>query len=216
MCNYVIPNMKNIIILVILIMVLSGLSAQHPWELEKNEQEIKVWTRKIESSSIKEFKLEATINENIETVISGLIDLGQLPQWYSYISKVSIDTIIENKRARYCIIFDLPWPVRDRYAEIEAQINLTRDKALIDIKAFQGSREHIEGYVRVLVLRAGYVLEKTGDKTTKIIHTGHMEPAGLIPAWLANSGVSDGPFDSISKLKTRLPLYRGKELPIKY
>lgn len=208
--------MKNILGIYVLIFCSTIISGQANWSLEKNNDDIKVWTKEVANSSINEFKLEAIINENIETVVAALIDLEQLNQWYSYISEVKVDTVLGTNRAQYYITFDLPWPVRDRYAEVDAHINMSSNKAEIFLKAFDGKIKSKKGLVRVLVMTATYLIEKKGNNKTYLLHTGHMEPAGLIPAWLANSGVSDGPYNSISQLKNRLHKYRGKELPIKY
>ena len=166
-------------------------------------------------SDIKEFKMETIIDESLNTIIAGLIDLNKLSDWYMYINEVRVDTVIGSNRAQYFMVFDLPWPVRDRYAEIDASMELTADGAKVDLKAFDGDVKENDGMVRVLVMRAGYNIEKLSEDQTKIVHTGHMEPAGYIPAWLANSGVSDGPLESFTRFKEVLPKYRGVAIPIK-
>ena len=207
--------MKSILIITISFICVSVSISQDSWELEKDDNDIKVWTRVLDDSAIKEFKMEAIINENLNTVIAGLIDLNKLSDWYMYIYEVRVDTVIGSNRAQYFMVFDLPWPVRDRYAEIDASIELTPDGAVVNLTAFDGKVKEKDGMVRVLVMRAKYNIEKLSKNQTKIIHTGHMEPSGYIPAWLANSGVSDGPLESFSKFKEVLPKYRGVAIPIK-
>lgn len=208
-------NMKTFLIVVITFICVSVSNSQSNWELEKDENKIKVWTRDCVGSKIKEFKMETIIDENLNTVVAGLIDIDKLSDWYMYINQVRVDTIIGNNRVQYFMVFDLPWPVRDRYAEIDASITLNENGAQVSLKAFDGSVKENEGMVRVLVMRASYNIQKINELQTKIIHTGHMEPAGYIPAWLANSGVSDGPIESFTRFKNVLPKYRGVAIPIK-
>lgn len=207
--------MKSILIIAISFICVSISTSQESWELEKDENSIKVWTRAMADSDIKEFKMETIIDESLNTIIAGLIDLNKLSDWYMYINEVRVDTVIGSNRAQYFMVFDLPWPVRDRYAEIDASMELTADGARVDLKAFDGDVKENDGMVRVLVMRAEYNIQKLNGNQTKITHTGHMEPAGYIPAWLANSGVSDGPLESFTRFKEVLPKYRGVAIPIK-
>ncbi len=189
------------------------LTSQESWTLSKDEHQIKVWTRPCEGSAIKEFKMEAVMEESQETVIATLIDIPNITEWYMYVSEVNIDSIIGNNRAKYLILFDLPWPVRDRFVDTDARIEMQDGIAKVSITASKNGRKEYKGNVKVSVMRASYEIKALSENQTLVTHYGHMEPAGLIPAWLANSGVSDGPLESFLAFRKRMHLYRDTKIP---
>ncbi len=205
--------MRLIVILCIIFVNNFVISGQSSWTLAKDQDNIKVWTRPCEGSAIKEFKMEAVMDESQESVIATLIDIPNITEWYMYVSEVHVDSIIGNSRAKYLIVFDLPWPVRDRYVDTDATIEMQDGVAKVTITAYDAGRSGYKGNVKVSVMRAAYEIKAINEKQTLITHYGHMEPAGLLPAWLANSGVSDGPLESFIAFRERIPHYRDTKIP---
>ena len=55
--------------------------AEETWKLEKNKNEIKVWTRKPVNSSLKEFKSITSVNSALDKVVSYFRNYKSFDKW---------------------------------------------------------------------------------------------------------------------------------------
>ena len=65
---------KSILSILLLFLLIVPVFSQEKWKLEKDKDGIKVWTRKVENTKLKESKVSAVINAPIEKVVDFLRD----------------------------------------------------------------------------------------------------------------------------------------------
>ena len=83
--------MKRIYFILILIFgCANSLFASESWELEKDEDGIKVYTRMTDKSDVKEFKAVTTINADKIKIGNIITNVGNYISWYPDVSKSSV------------------------------------------------------------------------------------------------------------------------------
>ncbi|MBK8353127.1 MAG: hypothetical protein IPL21_16145 [Saprospirales bacterium] len=179
------------------------LTAQEKWKLEKDKDGIKVWTRKIENTKLKESKVTGIVNANIEKVIDLLRD-------YKNHEKISYKVDIGSGK--------LVKKVSDNefYTYITASAPLIKRRDLIThftIKPDASGAYYIvaeaapklmpenENNVRIHKMKATWKISPISENKTEIIEQAFTDPAGTIPDLLVNISSVDAPFYMMTKMR---------------
>jgi hypothetical protein len=187
---------------------------QSQWELQKDENNIKVWTKDVEGSSFKEFKAETTLKTSLENIVSVFLDIPNMSKWYDRVEKVTLHEKITDLEAIYIIDFALPWPVKDRISSVRAKLTYEPGQQKVFVHtAYEPNVIKETDKVLVTKMYSEWILTEQENKTVHIFHKGFMDPEGSLPAWIANAGVKDGPIQSITNLEKILPEYRNQQVP---
>jgi len=206
--------MKNFLsgLLILFIICLSANGAigqEYNWEYEKTSEGIVVWTRTIEDNNFKAYKLEATLDASLKSTLALLSDLEKMTEWYDRVSKLKIIDQINPKEAKYYLEIGLPWPVKDRYAIAQCKFDIIHDKkAILEVWLVDEDIKKETSKVKMSQLSSRWILEEKTEGITSIIQTGHMDPAGSLPAWLTNRGITESPIKSIKAMRKRVKDYR--------
>jgi len=196
--------MFNRIIISIFILILSytiGIS-QDKWELAKEENNIKVYTRKIEGEKFKEIRINTKVKSSLNAIMAAFDDTDGHKEWVykspeSYtVEKIDDTTLI------YYIKSDLPFPAHDRDLVIKYSWSQDPDTKIIHTqsKGVIGKVEEYDSSIRVTDFVSTYKLEPRNDGWVDIEYYAKMDPAGKLPAWLVNMAVTTGPTKTMQKL----------------
>jgi len=179
---------------------------QTDWELVKQASGIQVYTRRILGSEYKEFKAKVAINTSLNDLLTFIKQtqdcswqykcLNSLPLSGGYIYKLS----------------ELPWPLSNRYTvmkinETQSLKNKTYTLQLTNIpsdllpKAIQKQLPKLDGTVQMRTSDGYWQFDLNQLPLIYITHQMHGDPAGVIPASLANLGVINAAFVTLHKLK---------------
>lgn len=194
---------KKLLLLIVLINTSVLCLAQRKWQLIKNEDGIKVYTRRSDSEKFKEVRADFELKASEDQLIALLKNVSRHKQW-SYgtkkaylISKKNTDTLI------YYSEVSLPWPLSNRDLVIELSFKKdTLNKTLfIQAKSIPGILSEKPNLVRVPFSLASWEVRVMPDKLLRIQYTLSTDPGGTLPAWLVNFAASVGPYNSFEKLK---------------
>ncbi|MCI5058750.1 MAG: START domain-containing protein [Flavobacteriales bacterium] len=186
-------------IISVLILIYSFTSVAQDWELEKDKEGIKVYTRLEPGNDLKSFKGVAYTNASISDIYQILLDAGNVKDWAFSI----IESELLEKGKNYFIYyteFDSPWPVDNRDFVLKADIKESSSEQFrIEHNYIPNKKAEKDGIVRVKKTNLIWSAQKT-EKGTKLTYQGYSDPGGTIPTWLANSSVVDSPFYSLKNL----------------
>ena len=106
------------------------------------------------------------------------------------------------------IDFELPWPVADRISAVRAVLNHDpiSNEVTVNTKYEKGIITDSDRLV-VTEMHSEWILTPVEGGYVDIYHKGYMHPAGSLPAWIANSGVKEGPIKTLTALMKILPSY---------
>ncbi|HYF68727.1 MAG TPA: hypothetical protein VD884_11350 [Ohtaekwangia sp.] len=116
--------MKSILTVALAVLLYSNSHAQD-WELVKDKNGIKVFTRESEHSPIKAFRVVSTFETPHETILGVLLNISSYPEWYDHCKRTK--TILHDQEAvTYYMEISMPLPFDNRDAVYKLEI--TRDK----------------------------------------------------------------------------------------
>lgn len=194
---------KKLPLLIVLVCMSSLSFSQETWQLIKDEDGIKVYTRRQDNEKFKEVRADFELNASEDQLIGMLQDISHHKDW-SYgtkrtflVSKKSNDTLV------YYSEVSLPWPLsnRDLVIELSVKKDTVNKTLLIQAKSIPGILPVNPGLVRVPFSLALWNVNVLPNKSLKIQYIFRTDPGGALPAWLVNFAASVGPYNSFHKLK---------------
>jgi hypothetical protein len=181
--------------------VVTGTWAEAPadFALDKDKNGIKVYTRKIEGSSLKEFKGVTSIKTSLTSLVALMDDTEALTKWLHNCSAAKlVQGMNYFERITYTVI-NAPWPVSDRDTVTYSKIVQDPKSKIITIylKGVPDKYPKQGGKVRVPALKGfwQFIPNKSGFVT--VIYQVHSDPGGSIPDAIANSTATDIPYNTL-------------------
>ncbi len=175
--------------------------AQENWKPVKGEDGIKVYTKHDPGSDYKAFKAEMQVRCKIESIVEVLKNSESINNWIVNCKGVKLLKTDDNDQYYY-IETSLPFPFKNRDMVYHFQyiaINSEQEKVIVT-----GIPEYIppkEGIVRLAMANGYWLLTSIDSSMTSITYQMHVEPGGLIPAWLANPFIVNVPFSTFKELR---------------
>ncbi len=186
---------------------MTGLS-QSDWQLEKETNDIRVYLKDTEGNAFKSYRVETTYDARLETVLAVLMDIPNITSYYTTIYDVQDIVDYSPVHADYLLYFQMPWPLKNRFARVESFVEVREDGSVL-VSTHQIPTTHTEAsLVRVADMRSTWLLEKEQEETTRVIHSGFMDPGGNVPAWLSKKGTIDHTYNAVRNMRTVLPNYK--------
>jgi len=181
--------------------LVAGSWAEAPadFALDKDKNGIKVYTRKIEGSSLKEFKGVTSIKTSLTSLVALMDDTDALTKWLHNCSAAKlVQSMNYYERITYTVI-NAPWPVSDRDTVSYSKIVQDPKSKVITIylKGMADKYPKQSGKVRVPAMKDfwQFIPSKSGYVT--VIYQLHSDPGGSIPDAIANSTATDIPYHTL-------------------
>ncbi|MBC7384216.1 MAG: START domain-containing protein [Bacteroidia bacterium] len=202
-----------------LILWVISLRAQEPgpWQLVRDDQGLKIYTRTTTGSELKEIKARMLLNSSLSTVVAIINDFESYTYWVYKCSEARLLKSVGDSDMCYYHVIDAPWPMEDRDAI--SRFLITQNKHTLELKiTAQGLPGYIpkkEGFTRLPKSNTVWTLTPIGPNLIQLEYVLIFDPGGELPAWLTNMFITDGPFQSLINLKLRVPepKYRGASYP---
>jgi len=176
-----------------------------PWEVKKNENGIKVATRKADGYAVEEFKAETTIDIPLTEAIKILKDVPHYKKWMYRLLKAEIVKELSPDSKIIYMKIDLPWPAEDRDMYIQMTERVNMEKGI-----YESINTGIEGYpktdcIRMTNVKFAWILTSREDdkNKTQVIYTSKGDPEGKLPSWICNLGNVENPYQCLYNLRFR-------------
>jgi carbon monoxide dehydrogenase subunit G len=176
-------------------------SAQVNWKLVQEEDGIKVYTKHESGSEYKAFKAEMKVSCKIENIVEVLKNSESINNWIVNCKGVKL-LKTDNNNQYYYIETSLPFPFKNRDMVYHFQF-IEIDSRQVKVTV-TGMPEYIptkEGIVRLTKANGYWLLNSIDATTTAVTYQMHVEPGGLIPAWLANPFIVNVPLSTFKELR---------------
>lgn len=180
------------------------------WVLRKNKNGIAVYTRYAAGSNLKEIRVIDTVKSSLSGIVALLLDTKNYPTWVYRCSEYKTLKLINDQEQYNYELINVPWPFSDRDVVTDSKItqdSLTKAVTINTIVAPNYLPE-AHGIVRIKQYHSVYILTKLVSGKIRIDYTGYADPGGNIPAWLINSNIVTGPYNSTLSMNNRLPQYQ--------
>lgn len=178
-------------------------AGQYNWKLSKEKDGIKVYQSELEHSSYKAIKVECTLEGNYEKLIAVLNNVSGQKEWVYHNKTAYVLKQINPYEFYYYTEASLPWPMSNRDAVVHLKMDrdsLNRFLKITSVSVPDYISEK-SGKVRVTKSTISWNVTMPTTKTINIIYVFEAEPGGSIPAWVANTFVEKGPYETFKKLE---------------
>ena len=186
------------------------------WELKDDRDGIAVYTGNVGGSKFKALKVSCTFNATLSQMVEALMDVDRTPEWLFHTAGCFIVKQITPADLYYYSVVEIPWPVSNR--DFVSHLKVSQDPAsrvvTIDANCVEGMVAAKANMVRVTYSTGKWILAPVGGNQVKLTYTIHADPGGSIPAWLSNLFITQGPLQSIEKLRgfIQQPTYKNARL----
>lgn len=174
------------------------------WDLEKEEEDLqlKIYTREVAGSNLREFKGEMTAKTTLSTLAALLLDDKSAPKWMHQCEKFEVVEQMDAQNAIIYFVNGAPWPVSDRDAVVSSSMIQDPETLVVraEIFALTDRLPEDDDYVRIPKMKGFWSFTPKDNGEVFITYQVHAEPGGSLPAWLANSVVVDTPYNTMSNM----------------
>jgi hypothetical protein len=181
------------------------------WELKKDKDGIKLYTRAEEGYSLKAVKAETVFNASLETCVAVLRDIDHLIELFPDCSKVLKVKQDETSQIHY-LQLKAPWPVTDRDGAfgLEYSYNAVEKTVTVAARMVAGAHPEQAGFVRLNKGTGTWKFKRIDATHTSLEYYYLGDPGGSIPAWVANSVIEESPYRMLQNFHRLVKLERYK------
>ncbi len=198
--------MKNFIfspLILLILFFLPGKLQSQQWEFAREKDGITISTRPEAGSHYKAFKGEVELHASIDLISRMLEDVEQFDVWDEDISEIRVLEHDPGKSLRYYVVYDLPWPFTDRDLCVEAVFS-SEPASLARILQSRSVPEAVplnEDHVRIVNYWQKWIIQPLEGGLVRLTVEGFADPAGDIPAWIANMAITDTPLNMLGSIR---------------
>jgi len=177
--------------------------AGQSWDFIKEKDSIKIYTRVESGRTLKSYKAITDINAPVEKIFTLMEDINNTDWWDKKLTQIKVLQYEKDKKARYYMVYELPWPVTDRdlCVDVTITINQVTGERKINAVSLNGIIPEHDDLVRIKDYVQTWTITPAGKDMTHIVLEGFVDPAGAIPNWISNMLIIESPMKAISGLR---------------
>jgi len=191
---------------VIFLLILFGLNVEltaQSWTFVKEQDGIKLFTRKEDGSSMKSFKGIMDVHSTMDKVCNLVGNVKNHDWWDENLREIKVLTYEKDKYFQYYLIYHVPWPFTDRDLCVEA--NVTNDpltgKRTITATPLSNVVPEKSDLIRIKKYWQRWTIQPMENGIIRLTLEGFVDPAGNVPSWLYNMVIVETPLKVMRRVK---------------
>jgi hypothetical protein len=203
---------QNLLLLSLLLLAAGfPATAQKSWELKKDKEGIRVYSRTSEHSRFNAIKVETILPARLGALTALLLDIDHYPQWSFNSQQAYVLKRVSPSEIYFYLLIHSPWPASDR--DLVVHLRITQDAGKTMNIVEESVPDFIppkKGLVRVPLSTEHWIVTPLPDSRIRIDYQLDLDPGAAVPAWLVNSFSTRGPFETFVNIREQLrqPKYR--------
>ncbi|MFZ5757191.1 MAG: START domain-containing protein [Pseudomonadota bacterium] len=180
--------------LILTVLLAAPLQADEGWisaAKARTPQDISLWTRTVPGAELKAFRGATHVDVPVAGMAAFLYDTHAMPDWIFRCREARILAEHEDGTVDLHLKIKGIWPLEDRDAVIHVTPEVTPGGGLRltgvaapDLLPLQ------PGYIRIPSIESTWLMQPADNGLLRIEWSGHVDPAGNVPRWLANALVT--------------------------
>ncbi len=181
--------------------IISTIYAQE-WELKKDEQGIKAFTRDYPSLKFNEYLVTTTINAELKSVIAAFTDFSKYDLIYPETKNFKVLKEADNVLISYLRI-KTPFPAKDRDGIFKNVFTFDKanNKIHVDVSCITDEYETEKGLVRIPFCKGSWDFVEVSPGKVDVRHQFITDPGGFAPAFIVNAKTVNNPFMTLQVLR---------------
>ena len=190
----------------------SASQKKNDWKLEKDKNGIRVYSRHLTGSKLKEVKVNCEINATLSQLVAFISDIDHYKEAVYRVANAALVRRVSDREFYYYSETEMAWPVSNRDLVIHMEFEMDHPTRTLRIRG-TNAPEMVppkKGIVRIPHWQSLWKVQEINSKRLRIEYVFVVDPGGELPIWLVNALIGVGPyqsFSSIEKLLTR-PYYQ--------
>ncbi len=178
------------------------LYGQTDWKLEKDQDDIQVYSRVLKNSKFKSLKVTCKLQCTAAELTSIIMDVENSCKWVYHTQNCKLLKKLSPTELYYYAEVSVPWPVNNR----DYVVHITSSKpeeqtTIINSDCVSGWVPLNKNNVRIVNSSGLWRIEKQKNDLVNVTYTTVIDPGGSVPTWLINLFAAQGPLESFKKLK---------------
>jgi hypothetical protein len=210
-------SLKALFMTAFLFLIHGVVWGQSVWELNSENEGIKIYTQQFPDSKVKAIKVESEVKATPSQLVALLMDVNTSVEWLYHTKSSILIKRVSPAELYYYSEINLPWPAsnRDFVAHLTVNQNPVTKVVTIDGPAVPGMVPEKKGIVRINNSIGKWTITPQGINHVKVEYVLQVEPGGNIPAWMTNMFATEGPLQIFKNLKVQVqkPVYKNAGLP---
>ncbi len=181
---------------------------EEKWHFAYETDGINVYRRAAEGSKYLEFKATGNLQGAMSEYVSVIIDTDEHPNWAPRCQETrNIEKISDQELIIYAVYSGV-WPVADR--DYTARMSIVSEPdaptVRVDVERVElpGALPVATERVHIPYLKSCWIFEQISQDCTRVELHAHVDPGGILPAWLVNWGYRKIPYQFLKKLESQV------------
>jgi hypothetical protein len=170
--------------------------------LKKDKNNIKIYSCPTKESTFNTIRAEFEINTTVEKYISLVLDIENYKNWRYHETNHKLLKRISDNEIIYYNQINAPFPVSDR--DMVSHLTISQDPQTKIVTLTTVSMPTyippVDGIVRVPKSKSIMILTPISESRLKASCIINVDPGGQIPAWVANTFSTQGPYEAFKKV----------------
>ncbi len=171
---------------------------EEKWHFTYETDGIDVYRRVTGGSKYLEFKATGSLRGTMSEYVSAILDTGEHPDWApNCLEARNVEKINDREFVIYAVYSGI-WPTADR--DYAARMSITSEPDIptvrVDVERVElpGTLSVATDRVHIPDMKSSWIFEQISQDFTRVELHAHVDPGGLIPAWLVNWGYQKVPY----------------------
>ena len=192
--------------LFLLLGLVQNLEAQHNWKLHAENDGIKVYTSKQDSSAYNAIRVTFEVEATLAQYAALVLNVPDYKNWNSASNNSTLIKRINDSELIYYTEAKAPWPVTDRYVVLHLKLILDPASKFLKIiiKDLPDQIPEKKGLVRINEYSSYLKAVPVSSGRLKVDYVLTLDPGGSVPAWAVNLVSASAPIKTFSNLRNKL------------
>ena len=174
--------------------------ADSEWRLRKDEDNIQVYTRKLDGSRFDAVRTVTVMQDvRLSALTALIIDAEACTNWASRCVESYVYQRLSESDAYVYTHSNMPFPIKNR--DVLTHAIWSQEAASLTVRvnseATTGILDEIAGRLRLTQLRLGWIFRPLESGAVEISNEAHIDPGSNLPGWIANLLLVSIPFETM-------------------
>lgn len=187
---------------------------QDAWKLEKDKNGIRVYSRHLQDSKLKEVKVTCELNATLSQLAAFVSDIDHYKDAVYRVADAYIVKRVSDREFYFYNETAMTWPVSNRDLVMHMVFQMDHTTRTLHIRGtnVSGMVPEKKGIVRTPHWHSLWTIHEINDNKLQVEYLFSVDPGGELPIWLVNSLIAVGPYQSFSNMEKVIsrPYYQNR------
>ena len=177
---------------------------ENEWRLDKDKNDIQIYTREVEGFPIRQFRVSARTSASLAAIEKLFRNISDYPSWMPDVAGSQMLEQPTGNSYLYYLQIDSPFPVQDRDLVSIMTFEYPSENVLrINYENQPESYPAQSKHTRISYFKGYWEFTRVNGRT--IIKNQFLsDPGGSVPSWVVNSFMASNPYNTVVALKNQV------------